>query len=152
LIGGANLLQRGNHRIHHLADHMRRWGYALDLVGHVSYREGHTQPESEPVIGTIPCPAGPMLSVEARDDNRLFVVRKPPAAAGRLAQDLLSYGLLRRRLSRYPVCVYGHPGNSVLAYLLQRAGVARRVVYDDWDYFPVHSTTVRGKIDAKELE
>ena len=151
IIGGTNLLQRGNHRIHHLVAHLRRWGYALDLVGHVNYREVRTQPASEPVRGPRAGAAGPMLSVEAQGDDRLLVVRKPPAVAGRLAQDLLSYALLRRRLSRYPVCVYGHPGNSVLAYLLQRAAVALRVVYDDWDYFPVHSTTVRGRMDAREL-
>jgi len=152
LIGGTNLLQAHNHRIHHLIARLKAWGCPLDVVGQVNYYTGPPAGRWTRFSQGLRSMLHERAELVRSCDNTQITVRKLPGVFGTLAQELWTYIVLKPLIrKRYQLCIFGHPCNALLAALLKKRGVVRTLIYDDWDYFPGHTATARGPLGALVL-
>ena len=153
LIAGTSLWQSSNHRIQHLAAHLKLWERPFDAVGRVNFYTGP--------------PAGPwtrfsqglrsLCHERARvvriGEDLQIAVRSLPRIFPNSIQEAWAYSTVRPLIrKRYELCIFGHPNNALLALFLKKKGIVGTLIYDDWDYFPGHITTVKGPLDALAMK
>jgi glycosyltransferase involved in cell wall biosynthesis len=140
-IAGTALTQARSHRAQHIARYLIERGMRVDVVGAVNF---HGTLVERPDTGDGAQGAGRgFVRVRGEGQARRITLRKLPKLGG-FVQSLWMYILLLRHLERrYEVGIIGHPDHALLAFLLKRTGRIRRLVYDDWDYFPPAAFSTR---------
>ena len=137
-IGGADLTFYHNHRAHHFIAFLESHATQVDVISLVNF---YSDLRPAGLWTRLRC------GLRASMDKRVQVIerrtgiqveiRKLPSRLDSIAQDLWAYlnlGPLAGR--RYELCIFGNPDNVLLALLLQKKGLVRTLVYDDWDYYP----------------
>ncbi len=80
-------------------------------------------------------------------------MRSLPGIFPKSVRELWAYLIVRRLIrKRYEFCIFGHPNNALLARFLKKKGIVGTAIYDDWDYFPGHITTVKGPLDKLAMK
>ncbi len=141
-IGGWAVQQGSNHRAQHMAAYFTRCFPAMDLVAFENFYSG-SGPQSASVWAKARKGAATLMSnrrfVTQQGAGRKIVVRDVPLPAPALQRikEFWRYLLLAPVLrAEYDLAIVGHPENAWLAQRLKNSGRVRRLVYDDWDYFP----------------
>ena len=149
LIGGRSITQTGNHRVHHLLACLQAWDYPLDVIGQVNFYNGPPANARTRFSAGLRAMRSGNVAIEQKGNTRWMIVHKLPGIFVSLLQEWWAYFQVRPHLERsYPLGIFGHPRNAVLARLLKRSGFIDNLIYDDWDYFPTHITTVNNRLDT----
>ncbi len=86
-------------------------------------------------------------------ENLQIAVRNLPGLFLNSVQELWAFLIVRRLIrKRYELCIFGHPNNALLALFLKKIGTVGTLIYDDWDYFPGHITTIKGPLDMLAMK
>jgi glycosyltransferase involved in cell wall biosynthesis len=153
LIAGTSLWQSSNHRIQHLAAHLKLWGRPFDVVGRVNF---YTGPPADSWTrfsqGARSLVQEPARVVRTGEDLQI-AVRGLPRNFLNSVGEAWAYFIVRRLIrKRYELCIYGHPNNALLALFLKKRGIVGTLIYDDWDYFPGDVTSVKGRLDTVAMK
>lgn len=141
-IGGRDLTDSLNHRSRHMAAYFGQRFGRTDLIGFVQFYAGTGPSSASPwykaqkgisnllnarIKKTI---QGTISLIEVRD-----LYQPPPLNL--LIQDLWRYINIRQVAAQnYDLAIFGNAENAWLAWLLKKSGRIRRIIYDDWDYYP----------------
>ncbi|HML20747.1 MAG TPA: glycosyltransferase family 4 protein [Aggregatilinea sp.] len=154
VIGGVDVEQEPNHRFFHVVDFLAAHYDEVVFVSTANLYGG-------PPIGFAQKMLKSFMNVltdrrkEYRQQNvHHIIVRKLklPMFLQNLAGDLWIYTVLPGWLKkeRFETCIYSFPQTAFVTGLLRRRGVAKKLVYDDCDYFPAHLDAA-GKLSAAAL-
>jgi len=141
-IGGRDLINSLNHRSRHMAAYFGQRFSRTDLIGFVKFYTG-TGPSSASLW--YKAQKGILNLLNARlkktiqgNINRIEVrdfYQPPPLNL--LIQDFWRYINIRQFAAKYyDLAIFGNAENAWLVWLLKRSGRIRRLIYDDWDYYP----------------
>lgn len=141
VLGGGNLLQPFNHRVHHVVSYLRRTGIAFDLVGQKNFYVGPRAGWRTRLQRGFKDLASNRADVNFDEEGILVTVRSLPGAISVL-EGIWAFSILKSLIRRhYDLCIFGHPMNSLLASLLKRSGVVGSLIYEDWDFYPGFATS-----------
>ena len=141
-IGGWNLLHGLNHRARHVANHLETRFKSFDLVAFESFYSGsgsQTAPFWHKARQGIANLRSRRVRITTRHSVREIVIRDiyTPSLLRLLIKDVWRYLILRQVLQPpYDIAIVGDSENALLAWLLKQSGQVKRLIYDDWDYFP----------------
>ncbi len=142
-----------NHRSKHLATYLEQRFTHVDTVGFVNFYSGSGP--SVPAWSKAKRGIANLLhrrtKVTTKGSTRRIVTRDiyAPSSLKLLIIDMWRYLLLRQILTPpYDLAIVGDPRNAFLATLLKKKEHVRTLVYDDWDYFPGHITTVNSTLES----
>ncbi len=152
-VGGSNLLMSINHRANHLAAYLEQRFEHVDTIGFVNFynEAGPSAPAWIKAKRGIANLLHRRTEVTTKGSNRRIVIRDiyTPSPLKLLVMDMWRYILLRPILTPpYDLAIVGDPRNAFLATRLKKQGHVKTLIYDDWDYFPGHITTVNNVLEA----
>lgn len=141
-IGGSNLIQGRNHRTQHMAAYFEQRFSHIDLVGFDNFYSGTGPPTAPPWYKARKGMSNLLHSrirISVHGSARRIVIRNlfAPPPLDLLVQDLWRYVNLCQAITpSYDLAIFGHAENAWMAWLLKRSGRVKRLIYDDWDYYP----------------
>lgn len=141
-IGGSNLILGKNHRTQHMAAYFEQCFKHIDLVGFDNFYSG-TGPSTAPLWYKARKGISNLLRsrirISVHGSARRIIIRDlfAPPPLNLLVQDYWRYiNLCQAITPPYDLAIFGHAENALMAWLLKRSGRVKRLIYDDWDYYP----------------
>jgi len=137
-VAGWYLVNGLNHACRHWAAFLEDRFEHVDVVGFENFYGGLPAPAAMKLRqGLRALQERPVAITPTRNTGRRIILHDvyAPRPIKLFAKELWRYHLLSRAIDApYDLAIVGDPENAWLAQKLLRAGIARHLIYQDWDY------------------